>query len=469
MTRTIDTRTVMVVLSVLTMVGCSGASVGSSGPSVTFAPVPTASSATAGTGAGSGSAPMPAIAATTTTPATPTPATPATPAPGTASATTPTSDGGTATTSPGGTPDPTSVAPVVAAPGPTPTAVIVDFAKVDLPVGISSRPGDERMFVATQDGTVVPVAPDGTVGAPVLDVTALTDDDGERGLLGLAFHPTDPLAYIDYTAADTGNTHIEEFTVAADGTFDAASRRAVLEIEQPYANHNGGQLAFGPDGDLYIGMGDGGAGGDPQRRALDAADLLGKILRIDPRATGDQPYTVPADNPFVGVSGAKPEIWSVGLRNPFRFSFDPATNDLWIADVGQNAWEEIDVAWAADGGGRGANFGWSAFEGNHRYNDEQPTTAAIPPIHEYAHGDAGCSISGGARYRGNVIPSLQGWYVYADYCSGQVRALQIVDRAAGAEVLLGTPGAVSSVSVGPDGELYVTSVGNNAIGKIVAA
>ena len=197
----------------------------------------------------------------------------------------------------------------------------------------------------------------------------------------------------------------------------------MLTIDQPYGNHNGGNVTIGPDGMLYIGMGDGGSGGDPERRALNVTSMLGKILRIDPTPSAGAPYTVPPDNPFVGVDGARPEIWSVGVRNPWRMSFDPATGDLWFGDVGQGAIEEIDVAWAADGAGRGINFGWSAFEGSSRFNEDQPPDGATPPIYEYEHGEAGCSVSGGAVYRGAAIPALVGWFVYGDYCSGNLYAL----------------------------------------------
>ncbi|MEP7112856.1 MAG: PQQ-dependent sugar dehydrogenase, partial [Ilumatobacteraceae bacterium] len=174
-------------------------------------------------------------------------------------------------------------------------------------------------------------------------------------------------------------------------------------------------------------------------------------------ASGDAAYTVPADNPFVGVDGARPEIWSIGLRNPWRFSFDRSTGDLWIADVGQNQWEEVDVAWAADGAGRGSNFGWSAMEGNHPYNADQSTEGITAPIHEYEHVGQDCSISGSALYRGVAIPELVGWYVFADYCSGQVRALKIADRAEVKQVSLGRASNITGVSEGPDGELFVLS------------
>ena len=216
---------------------------------------------------------------------------------------------------------------------------------------------------------------------------------------------------------------------------------------------------FVDEAQLNVLGGDGGAGGDPDRRALNLGEWLGKLLRIDPRPSADAGYTVPPDNPFVGVEGARPEIWAYGLRNPWRISFDRSTGDLWIADVGQGQWEEVDVGWAADGGGRGLNFGWSAMEGNHRFNDDQSADGVTPPIHEYEHVGQDCSISGSALYRGRAIPALVGWYVFADYCSGQVRALQIADRAEVKQVGLAKTGSVTAISEGPDGELFVLTSG----------
>jgi glucose/arabinose dehydrogenase len=350
----------------------------------------------------------------------------------------------------------TPVATTPAAPLGDPKVTLTALGSFKQPVGMSWRPTDGTIYVVEQDGRVV-IMNAGRAGVVALDMTDLTGADGERGLLGLAVDADGSLAYVDYTD-NNGNTEIDEYAIAADGTFDPATRRKVLAFDQPYPNHNGGDLVFGPDQMLYIGTGDGGAGGDPQRRALDSGEWLGKILRIDPTQSSDAAYSVPPDNPFVGVDGARPEIWSIGLRNPWRFSFDRATGDLWIADVGQNQWEEIDVAWAADGGGRGMNFGWSAWEGNHRFNDDQPPDGATPPIFEYDHDD-GCSVSGGVRYRGAAIPALIGWYVFADYCSGQVRALQIEGRALTNELTLGAAANISAVTQGPDGELFVLSVG----------
>jgi glucose/arabinose dehydrogenase len=326
-------------------------------------------------------------------------------------------------------------------------------------VDLAWRAGDDGLYVVEQAGRVTRLAGDATT---VLDITDLTSADGERGLLGLAFDPTGELAYVNYTDND-GATVISEHPVGADGQFGTGdSSRLVLQIEQPYANHNGGDLTFGPDGMLYIGTGDGGSGGDPERRATDLTTLLGKMLRIDPAAGGGEPYIIPADNPFVADTAVSPEIWASGLRNPWRFSFDRETGDLWIADVGQNAIEEIDVAPATGGrdAGKGLSFGWSAFEGDQRFNDDVPAEGHVPPIATYGH-DVGCSISGGVRVRGGPVPAMVGWYVYADYCSGQVWALQVTGEgaeiAAGRTVELGQVESPTAVVDGPSGETYVLS------------
>ena len=305
----------------------------------------------------------------------------------------------------------------------------------------------------------------------VLDITDLTDANGEQGLLGLAFDPTGQRAYVNYTDSQ-GWTIISEHPVDADGVFGTGDlARLVLEIEQPYSNHNGGDLTFGPDGMLYIGMGDGGDG----RRPAAAGDRSVVAARQDAahRSSGDRrgAYAIPPDNPFVGVEDTAPEIWSTGLRNPWRFSFDRETGDLWIADVGQNAMEEIDVAPATGGvdAGKGLFFGWSAFEGVERYNDDVDPEGHVPPIFTYSHGD-GCSISGGVRVRGGPVPALAGWYVYADYCAGRVWALQITGEgaslAAGRQVELGEVPSPTAVVDGPGGEVYVLSAEAACTGSI---
>ncbi|MGB7878426.1 MAG: PQQ-dependent sugar dehydrogenase [Ilumatobacteraceae bacterium] len=339
-----------------------------------------------------------------------------------------------------------------------PDVTLFDIGTFDQPVEVTHRPGDAQVYVVEQPGRVIAVTD--LSEEVVLDITDLTDARGEQGLLGLAFDPTGELAYVDYIDG-SGNTVVAEFTVdPITGVFDRSSFREVLTVDQPYSNHNGGQLAFGPDQLLYIGLGDGGSGGDPQRHALDLGSRLGKILRIDPRASGDQPFTVPDDNPFVSTAGADPTIWAYGLRNPWRFSFDPATGDLWIADVGQGDFEEIDHAPATDrlDAAKGANFGWSAIEGFEPFNADQPSDGAVAPVFVYDHGDGRCSVSGGALARDGSVPDLEGWYVFGDYCTGQIWALDPNAPVAEPRVIqIGRLGGLAAVSRGPEGDLYAVS------------
>lgn len=371
-------------------------------------------------------------------------------------ATTPATDPGSPVTDPTGTPAASDVQ-------------LVEFvAGLSRPVDMVWRDGDAAPYLVQQGGTIVRVR-DGQVAETALDVTALIASEGEQGLLGFDFHPSLPLAYVYYTDR-RGDTVVAEYAVADDGMLDAASARTVLQVEQPHANHNGGKIVFGPDGYLYIGLGDGGAANDPDRRSLDTGDLLGKLLRIDPAADGGDPYTIPSDNPFVDDAGARPEIWSIGLRNPWRFGFDSATGDLWIGDVGQGEWEEIDVARAADGGGKGLNFGWSAWEGSHRFNEDQFPDGATPPVYEYPHGDAGCSVSGGTVYRGSAIDSLRGWYLFSDYCSGRIWALHVVDGGAPDVVELSADGgSVVAIVADPEGELYILDQANGRVVRVEPA
>lgn len=266
---------------------------------------------------------------------------------------------------------------------------------------------------------------DGSRIDTVLDISAATTGEGERGLLGLAFRKIVNRweAFINFTNTE-GNTVISRFDVNTDGTFvmgNSPTGTGLLTITQPYSNHNGGAVVVGPDNMLYIGMGDGGSANDPERRALDVTQLLGKILRINPRANG---YDIPSSNPYVDVLGARPEIWSIGLRNPWRFSFDTFGN-IWIADVGQNQWEEVSIGRGTVKvpGGRGSSFGWSAYEGNHRFNSDVASPNAISPIFEYEHTNGACSISGSALGSNSITPGRAGWYFFGDYCTGKVTAL----------------------------------------------
>ena len=297
------------------------------------------------------------------------------------------------------------------------------------PVGLANA-GDDRVFVVEQRGLIRVVDGDAVRPRPFLDLRALVSDIGsgssERGLLGLAFHPeyrTNGLFFVNYTDRQ-GHTQVIRYRVSSDSNVaDPASAQPVLTQQQPYPNHNGGHLAFGPDGYLYIGLGDGGSANDPQGNGQNPGTLLGKMLRIDASvADGGAPYTVPADNPFRDRAGARPEIWAVGLRNPWRYSFDRATGDLYIADVGQNAWEEVNVQGSSSRGAE--NYGWNRMEGAHcRGGGDACNRAGLTlPVAEYGRAE-GCSVTGGYVYRGTAQPLLSGAYFYGDYCSGRVWAL----------------------------------------------
>jgi len=326
---------------------------------------------------------------------------------------------------------------------------------------MATRPADDAIYVTEKAGRVLQIAGGQGEGATprttnpvVLDVSGEVSNGGEQGLLGLTFSPDGAKLYVDFTDR-SGDTRVVEYAFA-DGRADPASKRQLLFVDQPFANHNGGQVVFGPDGKLYIGLGDGGSQRDPQNNGQSLETLLGKILRIDPRPSGDRPYTVPPDNPFVERPGARPEIFAFGLRNPWRFSWDRQTGDLWIADVGEASWEEIDFLPA--GRTSGANLGWSLMDSRHELKGKNPE-GAILPIHEYDHDDGSCSVTGGYAYRGNRIPALRGAYVFADYCTGVVRALvqragKVVD-----ERTLDVGGRMLIQSFGEDaaGELYLLS------------
>jgi glucose/arabinose dehydrogenase len=365
---------------------------------------------------------------------------------------------GTTTTSTSSSPDstPTDGATAPATPLEDVRVRLTVLARVDSPTAMAVRSGDERLYVTEQSGRVVRVPHDGGAKETVLDLRSRIRAGGEQGLLGIAFSPDGRTMYLDYTDTN-GDTHVDAVDVDTGGA--PGARRTLLTVDQPYSNHNGGQLAVRADGTLWIALGDGGSGGDPQRHAQDLGSLLGKILRIDPRPDSAKgtPYSIPPDNPFVDRRGARPEIWAYGLRNPWRFTFDRDTGDLWIGDVGQGEWEEVDLEPAGSGGGR--NYGWNLREGNHAYNGGRKPAGAVDPILEYSHTDGGVAVTGGYVYRGSRIPALRGAYLYADYADGRVKAARqdggrIVERAD-----LGIKAApLSSFGEDADGELYALSL-----------
>ncbi len=326
--------------------------------------------------------------------------------------------------------------------------------------------GDSRLFVVEQGGLIKVLNDDETVNTvPFLDVSGLVTSSGsERGLLGLAFHPdyaTNGFFYINYTNA-SGDTVIARYSVSGDADVaDAGSAMILLTIDQPYSNHNGGCLRFGPDGYLYISMGDGGSGGDPDGYAQNINELLGKMLRID--VDGGSPYSIPADNPFVGIDGAD-EIWAYGLRNAWKFSFNRNNGDMWIADVGQNAIEEINMVDPSVGG---YNFGWRCFEGTAEFNSDGCSLVEIytNPVAEYTHAEtSGCSITGGYVYTGETYPGLQGIYLFADLCNNRIGLLDTAMEITYTEPFAGQ----SFITFGEDmnGELYIAGAGSGNVYRI---
>jgi glucose/arabinose dehydrogenase len=320
----------------------------------------------------------------------------------------------------------------------------------DAPVLLVADPDGGPDLVVEQTGRIVRNDLDHSV---VADLTGDITYGGEKGLLGLAFHPNfdvNRLAYVNYVDG-AGDTVIAEFTVTSDG-FDLATRRIIVTVDQPAGNHNGGMIAFGPDGYLWIGMGDGGGADDRYGQAQDASTLLGAMLRLDVGPDTDGPYDLPDGNAFVDSAGA-PEVWAVGLRNPWRFSFDG--DNLWIGDVGQNDVEEVDVV---NAGSSGLNLGWPVMEGSDCFgaDDCDPSPFVLPTI-EYRH-DEGCSITGGYVYRGESSPQLQGHYFFSDYCSGFIRSFSPDTGVIDWTPSTGALANVSSFGIGGDGELYVISL-----------
>ena len=422
--------------------------------------------------------------------------------------------GGAPTSTPGSTTSDGRTAattPVPVDPGPGPTSlegVTIELEDVvagglNSPTAVAARPMRNELWIAERPGRIrivnidteyVPFIGGGNrtgytlLSGAVLDLTALTTTDGERGLLGLAFSTDGRTLYVDHTSKD-GDVVIASYTVADEGaigsgpntsgaaasevaSIDPKTRRELVTVgHRDFSNHNGGQLTLGPDGYLYIGVGDGGGAGDPNGNAQDPDTLLGKILRIDPAgATMVSAFGIPSTNPYAD-GGGKPEIYLIGARNPWRFSFDRANGDLWVGDVGQGTLEEIDWLPSTSGAGAGTNLGWNWFEGGDRFRTTgTPPDGLVEPIFTYDHSGGNCSITGGYVYRGSRVPDLVGTYVYGDYCTGEIRGLLarngvvLDERALGASI-----DESSLVSFGEDGmgTLYVVSAGGT-LSRVVA-
>jgi glucose/arabinose dehydrogenase len=338
----------------------------------------------------------------------------------------------------------------------------------DSPVAIAHA-GDARLFVVEQGGVIRVYDPAQARTESFLDLRSIVLSGGERGLLGLAFHPRyaeNGFFFVNYTD-NAGDTVVARYSRSASNPnrADPASARTILHIDQPFANHNGGQLQFGPDGYLYVGMGDGGSGGDPGNRAQNRGELLGKMLRID--VDSGNPYAIPPSNPFVGQSGVRPEIWALGLRNPWRFSFDRFTGDLWIADVGQGTWEEINFQPATSIGDE--NYGWRRMEGSHCFNPSSncQEAAMVLPVVEYDHG-SGCSVTGGYVYRGTRSRRLTGMYIYGDYCTGVIWGATRSDTGqVTSRVLTQVPWPISTFGEDANGEVWVADYEGGGLYRVV--
>jgi glucose/arabinose dehydrogenase len=366
--------------------------------------------------------------------------------------------------SPAATP---STPPASGGPSPSPSpSNVPDLSKVkvglkkiatlDGALAMAVRGNDSALYVAEQGGKVMAIRGGHVDPNPVLDVSGKISSGGEQGLLGLAFSPDGGFLYVNYTD-HSGDTNVVEYRMNGSRA-GAGSARQVLLIRQPFANHNGGNVVFGPDGYLYIGMGDGGSQGDPMRNGQNLGVLLAKLLRIDPRPKGSKPYGIPPDNPFVGRAGARGEIWAYGFRNPWRFEFDRETGDLWIGDVGGSEREEVDFQRAGSEGGQ--NYGWNLMEGTVRHSDNLLAGMTLPVFEYPTHSDGTCAIVGGFVYRGSAVAHLGGAYLYSDDCNGTIKALVL---RAGKVVQRGSLGisaqSVSSFGQDLNGELYVLTLG----------
>jgi glucose/arabinose dehydrogenase len=370
-------------------------------------------------------------------------------------------------------PTPTPPPATTPAAGATPPSIALQEVTTGLSAPldvVTPRDGTNRLFIVEQGGLVRILANGSLLDEPFLDVRDLTHPGGEQGLLGLAFHPNyacDGRFYINYTDTN-GDTVVAEYRVSADdpNRADPQPLARLLQIKQPFPNHNGGDLVFGPDGDLYVGMGDGGSEGDPQGNGQRLDTDLGKLLRIavDGRPAGGPP-AIPPDNCHGCPDAPLPEIDAYGLRNPWRFSFDRATGDLWIGDVGQDTFEEVDhVAASAISG---TNFGWSVMEANACYHPSSgcDQSGITLPVAQYDHNSGDCSIAGGFVYRGTAIPALDGWYLFGDYCSGRIRALS--SGGGDPSIVLETHGSIVSFGEDDGGELYVADIAKGTVSKVV--
>ena len=335
------------------------------------------------------------------------------------------------------------------------------------PVYVTSPVGDSRLFIVEQPGRIRIVQNGQLVPTPFLDIVPRVGSGGERGMLSLAFHPqysTNGFFYVYFTAPD-GQIRIERFTVSSNPNVAApASSRLILGVAHPRGNHNGGLALFGPDGMLYLGLGDGGGGGDPDSNGQNPNTLLGALLRIDVNS-GD-PYGIPAGNPFIGRNDARPEIWAIGLRNPWRFAFDAQGGNLYIADVGQGELEEVNVVLSTRAG---VNYGWNVMEGTSCYNASSCNRQGLElPVLEYRHLGNACSVTGGFVYRGSAIPEITGHYFYGDYCAGFVKSFRYQNGSATDERTweFGNIGNVLSFGQDSAGELYIT-VGGGTVYRIV--
>jgi glucose/arabinose dehydrogenase len=346
--------------------------------------------------------------------------------------------------------------------GPSPlpgdfTIQLIEVASgLSSPLYLTSPANDSRLFVVEQAGRIRIIKNGQVLAQPFLDIVSRVSSGGERGLLSVAFHPSyaaNGFFYVNFTDL-AGDTRVERFNVSSNPDVgDASSSKLILGVTQPFANHNGGLNLFGPDGMLYIGLGDGGSGGDPQGNGQRTNTLLGKILRID--VDNGDPYSIPSGNPFANQSGARPEIWAYGLRNPWRFSFDRTAGLLFVADVGQGSLEEIDVVPTTRAG---VNYGWNIMEGSSCFGSGSCSTAGLePPVIEYNHSGGACSVTGGYAYRGSAIPELAGHYFYSDYCAGFLRSFLYSNGAATDQRTwdVGTIGSVTSFGEDAAGEMYI--------------